>query len=71
MQELRDTVIMWAILGLGTILWYWAQDRWSKYQRGPDRCACRLYDLTDLTGQRTSVAIHRREMCAPHREMIP
>lgn len=60
-----------AILAAITIVWNWLQSRWTAYQHGADRCACGLYDLTDINGQRTSVAIHRRDLCAPIREMLP
>lgn len=72
MQDMAAVAILAGlILAALTVAHYWLQDKWREYQHGMNRCACGLFDLADINGQRTSVAIHRREMCAPLREMLP
>lgn len=71
MTAITVIAAMWVLLGIGVAAWMWIQDAWSRHQHGADRCACGMFGLTGIDGQRTTVAIHRRDMCAPHREMIP
>ena len=69
-QVIVTILVLWAALAVGTGIWVWVQQRWSRYQHGADMCACGLYPLHDIHAQHTTVAVHERERCFPRREAL-